>query len=206
VSDPELQKLQRFVHSWHPKIHPNNTSDENDDFSTSTWGPRQTEEHNHFEKIKNCLDQIASLAGENTALVEKIGDAQSALLGAVDARQEHQAEIQELKILEEQLHAELVVLTQERDQLALELHEAVSERQPALLCPISRDVLRDPVLLVASGHTYERSELARWLRSHDTDPLTNTPLATKHFVPNYLARAILTHRQLPPSSAPPESP
>ena len=36
-----------------------------------------------------------------------------------------------------------------------------------LLCPITRTMFRDPVMVVESGHTYERSViLARWRRTY----------------------------------------
>ena len=42
-----------------------------------------------------------------------------------------------------------------------------------LLCPITRSVFRDPVIIVESGHTYERSAiLAHFERNGAKDPLT----------------------------------
>jgi hypothetical protein len=34
----------------------------------------------------------------------------------------------------------------------------------AFLCPISQELMKDPVLLVGSGHSYENSEISRWLQ------------------------------------------
>ena len=31
-----------------------------------------------------------------------------------------------------------------------------------MVCPITRDVMKDPVMVVASGHTYERSAIEKW--------------------------------------------
>jgi hypothetical protein len=36
----------------------------------------------------------------------------------------------------------------------------VREMPASFLCPLSKKVMTDPVLLVASGHTYERAALA----------------------------------------------
>ena len=42
-----------------------------------------------------------------------------------------------------------------------------------LLCPISRTVFRDPVVVVESGHTYERSAIvSHFRRNGASDPLT----------------------------------
>ena len=39
------------------------------------------------------------------------------------------------------------------------------------LCPITQSLLEDPVIWV-DGHTYERTAIARWLRTRDTEPMT----------------------------------
>lgn len=42
-----------------------------------------------------------------------------------------------------------------------------------MICPISQDLMRDPVLLVGSGHSYERTEIEEWLnRGNLKDPLS----------------------------------
>ena len=45
------------------------------------------------------------------------------------------------------------------------------EEPDHLLCPITHEMFRDPVVLM-SGHTYERAAIERHLRVHGTDPLT----------------------------------
>ena len=41
-----------------------------------------------------------------------------------------------------------------------------------LLCPITHDMFRDPVMVMESGHTYERKAIEEHLQNHGTDPLT----------------------------------
>jgi hypothetical protein len=41
------------------------------------------------------------------------------------------------------------------------------------------------LLLVVSGHTYERYAIARWLKTSDKSPLTGGVLPHKELVPNY---------------------
>lgn len=41
------------------------------------------------------------------------------------------------------------------------------------------------LLLVVSGHTYERNAIARWLQTSDKSPLTGCVLPHKELVPNY---------------------
>jgi hypothetical protein len=41
------------------------------------------------------------------------------------------------------------------------INEVLREVPQSFLCPLSKTVMTDPVLLVASGRTYERAALAR---------------------------------------------
>lgn len=53
-------------------------------------------------------------------------------------------------------------------------------------CPISLEVMRDPVILTSSGQTYDRPSIQRWLDSGSrTCPLTNTPAAPAPLPPSY---------------------
>ena len=47
----------------------------------------------------------------------------------------------------------------------------------AFFCPISLDVMRDPVILGSTGLSFEREEIQEWLENHTTNPLTNIELA-----------------------------
>ena len=69
-----------------------------------------------------------------------------------------------------------------RHQLQLELLTA------CFRCPITMEILVDPVLVVESGHTYERSEIEKWFHTHSTDPVTNHTLKSKRVVPNFSMR------------------
>ncbi len=59
-----------------------------------------------------------------------------------------------------------------------------------MLCPLTRAVMRDPVLC-ADGVTYERAAIAAWLTKHGTSPQTGLPLAEHHLVPNHSLRSVL---------------
>jgi hypothetical protein len=41
------------------------------------------------------------------------------------------------------------------------IDEVLQEMPASFLCPLSKEVMTDPVLLMASGHTYERAALAK---------------------------------------------
>ena len=45
----------------------------------------------------------------------------------------------------------------------------------ALCCPISMEIMRDPVI-AADGHTYERAEIEAWFANNRTSPKTGAVL------------------------------
>ncbi|BDA41676.1 probable U-box domain-containing protein 37 at C-terminar half [Coccomyxa sp. Obi] len=64
------------------------------------------------------------------------------------------------------------------------------EAPDAFCCPITHDVLRDPVV-ACDGYSYERDAIKDWLRKHDTSPMTNEKLESKHLIPNLALRAAI---------------
>lgn len=63
--------------------------------------------------------------------------------------------------------------------------EDLHDYPPELLCPLTLEPFRDPVLLVEDGYTYERSEIEAWLRKKEaTSPMTGEVIASPHVVPN----------------------
>ena len=61
-----------------------------------------------------------------------------------------------------------------------------------LMCPITRAVFRDPVVLFDSGHTYERSAvLAHFRRNGAKDPLTRRALSSTKVVTNWSMRNVV---------------
>lgn len=56
------------------------------------------------------------------------------------------------------------------------------------ICPISLEIMQDPVIC-SDGNTYERTEITRWLQSHDTSPKTNIELKNKNLITNYAIKS-----------------
>ena len=73
------------------------------------------------------------------------------------------------------------------------------------LCPISYEVMEDPVLL-EDGHTYDRKSIESWLASHSTSPMTNTRLSSKALSPNYALRAAIERWRAAAPAPPPGTP
>lgn len=58
-------------------------------------------------------------------------------------------------------------------------------------CPISLDLMNDPVI-IASGHTYDRSSIAQWINSgHHTCPKSGQRLIHMALIPNYALRSLI---------------
>lgn len=91
----------------------------------------------------------------------------------------------ELKEIRAMLEASLEA-TNARIQVAL-----IAERlQPDLTCPISQEVMCDPVV-ASDGNSYERSAIASWLLNHDKSPLSGEKLDGV-LLPNTRLRAIIS--------------
>ncbi|XP_074578950.1 U-box domain-containing protein 8-like [Curcuma longa] len=80
----------------------------------------------------------------------------------------------------------------------------VAELPADFRCPISLEVMTDPVIL-SSGHTFDRSSIQRWLDSGNlTCPVTNLPLPpSPSLIPNHALRRLISSflaRRPPPSA------
>ena len=60
----------------------------------------------------------------------------------------------------------------------------------SLKCPITCELLRDPVI-GSDGHTYERESITSWLQQHGTSPLTREPMVIESLRPNHSIRQMI---------------
>ena len=79
------------------------------------------------------------------------------------------------------------------DAPALERSVSEVERlHPGLVCPITAELFRDPVLCIGDGYTYERAAAEKWFADgKTTSPMTGAELseAQRGLVPNFNARS-----------------
>eukprot|EP00873_Tetraselmis_striata_P025105 jgi/Tetstr1/445369/TSEL_033167.t1 len=66
--------------------------------------------------------------------------------------------------------------------------------QSMYLCPITQEVMKDPVI-AADGFTYERSAIEAWLQKKSTSPMTNSPLEHLNLIPNHSLRSNIMDKQ-----------
>lgn len=82
---------------------------------------------------------------------------------------------------------------------ALDSGKKESQEHDELLCPITREVMKDPVI-AADGYTYDRSAIRAWLESgKDRSPMTNAVLAHRNLTPNRTLK-MLIQKQLDQAS------
>lgn len=62
---------------------------------------------------------------------------------------------------------------------------------PCMICPLSKKIMRNPVILVHSEQAYERSEILRWLKTNDMDPVTGLKLKSKNIIENVNLRGVV---------------
>ncbi|KAK9816674.1 hypothetical protein WJX72_003557 [[Myrmecia] bisecta] len=59
-------------------------------------------------------------------------------------------------------------------------------------CPISEEVMQEPVLLVETGQTFERQSIENWFRcGRNTCPMTGKVLVSTQLVPNYVVKSLI---------------
>ena len=66
-----------------------------------------------------------------------------------------------------------------------------ADLQPFLQCPITQEIMNDPVI-AADGQTYERRALARWLRRNNSSPLTGLEMDA-WMVPNHAVKSMIAN-------------
>lgn len=60
-----------------------------------------------------------------------------------------------------------------------------------LLCPISHQIMKDPVIDPSSGRSFERLEIYKWLETSNLSPLTRVPINIDHLVSNVTLKNVI---------------
>ena len=79
---------------------------------------------------------------------------------------------------------------QEAEREAARVDHLMPERPKEHFCPISLDVMVDPVT-AADGMTYERAAIARWLAEHNQSAVTMAVLPHKALNPNQALKSAI---------------
>ena len=132
-------------------------------------------------EIKQRRDTIEGLLKLKASEVEKA------------QREAHAARHQQFAQEADQMRANLALL-----RAQVETAEQERDRQEAVIvegdvrCPITCEVMKDPVTMIMSGMTYEREPITEWIAAGNlTDPCTRMPIGdAPYFVENVALRGL----------------
>ena len=87
---------------------------------------------------------------------------------------------------------QLVLEEEQREHRAEVARLRIRELPSDLCCPIMVEIMKDPVICVGDGHTYERCAITQWFSTgSEISPMTNQPLETTQLVPNHMAKKLI---------------
>lgn len=61
----------------------------------------------------------------------------------------------------------------------------------SIICPISHQIMQDPVIDPTSGRSFERLEIYRWLQTSNISPLTRIPVDIDHLISNVSLKNVI---------------
>ena len=61
---------------------------------------------------------------------------------------------------------------------------------PEFLCPISKEIMKDPVI-ASDGHTYERANIEAYLKQHNKSPITGVGMDHSFVFPNHSVKKLI---------------
>lgn len=88
---------------------------------------------------------------------------------------------------------DLKIVNENQHELFQKVKMIENEKIPnQFLCPISHDIMIDPVLTV-NGLCYDRYCIEKWYESHNTDPCHGNKVQNKSLIPNLILKEIIHH-------------
>eukprot|EP01026_Neomeris_dumetosa_P067213 TRINITY_DN6547_c0_g1_i11.p1 TRINITY_DN6547_c0_g1~~TRINITY_DN6547_c0_g1_i11.p1 ORF type:complete len:634 (-),score=64.73 TRINITY_DN6547_c0_g1_i11:454-2355(-) len=57
------------------------------------------------------------------------------------------------------------------------------------ICPLTQEIMTDPVVVADSGNVYERKAISDWFKLNDRDPLTNLVVKNKQLIPLHILKS-----------------
>ncbi len=132
-----------------------------------------------------------SSANDATAAVDEDDDVEDAA-AAMEQLAVRKDEAGPSEVLaEEQDEARASAAVHESAGASAAAPEATEDDAPdELSCPLTHEIMEDPVILVESSMTYERESIERWLATNDTDPMTGAKLTNKNIIANVAVRSM----------------
>jgi hypothetical protein len=85
-------------------------------------------------------------------------------------------------------------LQQQEEQLQQLLQQQVAAPPSLFLCPLTHEVMEDPVV-AQDGYTYERAMISQWQARSCRSPMTNQPMG-RALLPNHALRSSIQEWQV----------
>lgn len=149
-------------------------------------------------EISSCLDDSSCDESRATKLLQRIADhLQVPEFEAAELKQELQIDLEKaesgrlestgaLQALN-QLFSSAQVLDERRRLASVDspLLAGITSIPSSFFCPITKSLMREPVMIAEEGYTYEKSAILEWFeRGHKTCPDTGKELQSLVLVPN----------------------
>lgn len=146
------------------------------------------------EAMRNQKNNVLSSSKHLTRIIELLGltSSQELLKESIAVEKERMnAESSKVKGELDQIDQIMDLVHQIRDCMVKAQQLEAVPLPPYFCCPLSTELLLDPVI-VASGQTYERSSIQKWLDGGLTIcPKTRQKLAHSNLIPNYTVKAMI---------------
>eukprot|EP00210_Caulerpa_lentillifera_P008472 g8082.t1 len=139
-------------------------------------------EHKQMAEVKELVQKV----------ITKHIDTREQIKGQIDLLMKEILEVRKDKEAQMEYElSEVIATIHESMKYTKELPLLIQESTEHLCCPITKDILKDPVLLVESGVTYDLSSINDWFsKGNSVDPITRIGITTTELVPNYALKEI----------------
>ena len=145
--------------------------------------------HAHAKSIKEKNKKLVQMEEDNKKLKVKLAK-------SIKEKNEMEEENKKLKVTHKEQVLKLKQDHSKKENKMMKRMKKQSDElsrmrqnfQARFVCPITQDVMEDPVLVAQTGNTYERRAVEEWFARSNTDPLTNAELEDATLIPNNVLR------------------
>jgi hypothetical protein len=139
---------------------------------------------NNFERF-----QKTNMAPEAERLIQEALLVQHRKTRGKYFKRNQESRAQNLALKEENLALKEENLALKQENLAFK--EKIKQISESLICPITQDVIQDPVML-PDGHTYEHAAIRTWLEKNNSSPCNRAcDLYVEDIRPQFTVRKVL---------------
>lgn len=144
-----------------------------------------------FEDVSHLAANLGFQYRRGTRALSSAMVGASAFAAVLHAERDHMVRQQPEQPHADDVSALEVAHRHARTQIEHPRADDIKKKFPSMICPITHEVFRDPVV-ASDGQTYERVSIERWFgNGHRTSPVTNAVLGDLSLRENVLARNLI---------------